>query len=71
TAWLGDQWLVDQGLAPGDRVIVDGLQRVMPGAAVRPVAAPATGGPSAVSQPTDVSKPADTPKPAAGVERRG
>lgn len=38
TAWLGDQWLVEQGLAAGDRVIVEGLQTVMPGMAVRPVA---------------------------------
>jgi membrane fusion protein (multidrug efflux system) len=28
---IGDQWLVDSGLKAGDRVIVDGLQRVKPG----------------------------------------
>ena len=28
---LGDQWLVDGGLAAGDRVIVEGLQKVQPG----------------------------------------
>ncbi len=32
---IGDKWLVDQGLAAGDRVIVEGLQRVRPGAPVR------------------------------------
>ncbi len=37
TAWLGDRWLVEQGLAAGDRVIVEGLQAVMPGMTVRPV----------------------------------
>jgi membrane fusion protein (multidrug efflux system) len=32
---IGDQWLVDSGLKPGDRVIVDGLQRVKPGMTAR------------------------------------
>jgi len=40
---VGDQWLVDEGLAGGDRVIVEGLQKVQPGVAVKAVeAAPAT-----------------------------
>jgi membrane fusion protein (multidrug efflux system) len=39
TGWEGDQWLIEQGLAPGDRVIVDGLQKVGPGLKVRPVPA--------------------------------
>jgi membrane fusion protein (multidrug efflux system) len=39
---VGDQWLVDDGLASGDRVIVEGLQKVQPGIAVKAVeAAPA------------------------------
>ena len=28
---IGDQWLVDEGLRAGDRVIVEGLQKVQPG----------------------------------------
>lgn len=32
---IGDRWLVDAGLAAGDRVIVEGLQRVQPGAQVQ------------------------------------
>ena len=28
TAWEGDRWLIEEGLAQGDRVIVDGVQRV-------------------------------------------
>ncbi len=36
---VGNQWLVLSGLRPGDRVIVEGLQKVKPGAAVRPVPA--------------------------------
>ncbi len=31
---LGDQWLVDEGVQAGDRVIVSGLQKIRPGAPV-------------------------------------
>jgi membrane fusion protein (multidrug efflux system) len=34
---MGDQWLVASGLKPGDSVIVEGLQRVRPGASVKEV----------------------------------
>ena len=34
---IGDQWLVSSGLAPGDRVIVEGMQKVRPGAPVKAV----------------------------------
>ena len=33
---IGDGWLVRDGLAPGDRVIVEGLQKVAPGVQVDP-----------------------------------
>ena len=33
---VGDKWLVTGGLKPGDRVIVEGLQKVQPGAPVIP-----------------------------------
>jgi membrane fusion protein, multidrug efflux system len=33
---VGNQWLVESGLAVGDRVIVEGLQKVQPGAPVQP-----------------------------------
>lgn len=36
---IGDQWLVLDGLRSGDRLIVEGLQNVRPGAPVRAVAA--------------------------------
>jgi membrane fusion protein, multidrug efflux system len=38
TAWQGTQWIIDQGLRPGDKVVVDGAQKIVPGAPVRPVA---------------------------------
>ncbi len=37
TAWSGDQWLIESGLAAGDRVVVDGLQKTGPGRPVHPV----------------------------------
>jgi membrane fusion protein, multidrug efflux system len=36
--WSGNLWIIDKGLAPGDRVIVDGTQKAAPGRPVRPVA---------------------------------
>lgn len=36
---VGSHWLVDSGLAAGDRVIVAGLQKVRPGAPVTTVEA--------------------------------
>ena len=35
--WSAGVWIIDQGLQPGDRVIVDGTQKVIPGRPVRPV----------------------------------
>jgi len=45
----GDQWLVEDGLAAGDRVIVAGLQKIRPGAPVKAVEA------------ADQAAPAQTP----------
>ncbi len=63
---MGDKWFVTQGLQSGDRVIVEGIQRVAPGAIVNPVpfkpatpaasAAPTTAAPAAAK--TDNVKPA-------------
>ena len=40
---INDKWLVSDGLQPGDRVIVDGVQKAQPGASVQPTEAnPAT-----------------------------
>lgn len=33
----GQNWIISEGLKEGDRVIVEGLQKVQPGAAVKPV----------------------------------
>jgi len=45
---FGDKWVVSEGLAAGDRVIVEGLQRVKPGA---PVQVQAAAAPSPVAGP--------------------
>jgi membrane fusion protein, multidrug efflux system len=55
---VGNQWLVSSGLQPGDRVIVEGLQKVRPGASVRVVSldtAPDT------AAPIEQSGPSSTP----------
>jgi membrane fusion protein, multidrug efflux system len=40
---IDDKWLLSAGLAPGDRVIVEGRQRVRPGASVKEVSFEAEG----------------------------
>jgi len=47
---IGDAWLVDAGLEAGDRVIVEGLQKIAPGAQVK-----------AVEQGSQAAKPAGAP----------
>ncbi|MET1028883.1 MAG: efflux RND transporter periplasmic adaptor subunit [Dongiaceae bacterium] len=49
---LGDQWLVSNGLKAGDRLIVDGLQRIRPGMQVTPVDATASAAAPAASTAT-------------------
>lgn len=34
---IGDKWFVSSGLAPGERVIVEGMQKVKPGATVKAI----------------------------------
>lgn len=37
---VGNQWLLRDGLSPGDRIVVDGFQRLAPGIEVNPVVVP-------------------------------
>jgi len=57
---IGDRWLVTSGLADGDRVIVDGLQRIQPGMPVKPVASAPVSGPGAPA-PAPAAAPAAAP----------
>jgi membrane fusion protein (multidrug efflux system) len=34
----GDYWIIQGGLQAGDRIVVDGLQKAVPGQPVKPVA---------------------------------
>jgi membrane fusion protein (multidrug efflux system) len=42
TDWQGNWWLIEEGLRVGERVMVEGFQRVAPGAQVKPVMASST-----------------------------
>jgi membrane fusion protein (multidrug efflux system) len=57
---IGDQWLVSAGLSPGDRVIVEGVQRVRPGTAVKEV--PFNAGRKQGAEPAKTVQPAPTSK---------
>lgn len=37
TIWQDNQWLIEEGLQGGERIVVDGIQRIFPGALVKPV----------------------------------
>jgi len=55
---LGDSWLVSDGLKPGDRVILEGIQKARPGTPVKAVpfgAKPATA-PAEAQQPAPAKK---------------
>jgi membrane fusion protein (multidrug efflux system) len=68
--WYGDQWFVNDGLKAGDQVVVDGGQRLRPGAAVKatPVEAAAPAGEATVDRSQkekDKGKPPADAAPAA------
>jgi membrane fusion protein (multidrug efflux system) len=49
--WKGDQWFIDRGLNQGDRVVVNGLMKIGPGAPVKAVPWGATNAPAMESVP--------------------
>ncbi|MDQ7837753.1 MAG: efflux RND transporter periplasmic adaptor subunit [Thermodesulfobacteriota bacterium] len=53
---IGDQWLVSAGLAPDERVIVEGMQKTQPGAAVKAV--PFDSGRKETAAPASTAQPA-------------
>ena len=66
---VGNRWLVDSGLQPGERLVVDGFQRIKPGDKVAPqvvdlntkkgpaaaAPAPAASAPPAAGQSVDIT----------------
>jgi membrane fusion protein (multidrug efflux system) len=77
---VGSLWIIDQGLKPGERVIVEGIDKVRSGEkvkplpadpepqgqAVKPAAAPPPAAAPAPAAPPAKSAPAGTSAPAAG-----
>ena len=61
---VGDMLIVRDGVQPGERVIVDGIQKARPGAKVNPSVAPAGSPSGAKVEEKAQGKPAE-PKPAA------
>lgn len=62
TSWQGTQWLIEDGLKSGERVIVGGVHRVQPGAPVKPVPMDQ---PAAEAEPSSASGP-PSERPASG-----
>ncbi len=54
SAWQGDQWLIDGGLKSGERVVVNGLMKIGPGAPVKAV-------PLGAGSPPDGASPLPAP----------
>ena len=61
----GDQWIVEDGLDDGDRVIVAGVQKVQPGTAVTAVEAQTAPAATTSSPPITATPPAATKAPQA------
>ncbi len=71
-AWHGNQWLVEEGLKAGERIVVEGMYRIVPGASVKPVPylgpVASSGGQNsqAKADANPAAKPGAGPKPEAG-----
>jgi membrane fusion protein (multidrug efflux system) len=64
--WQGDDWFILKGLDKGDVVVTDGVVRLSPGAAVRPVAAAGAAVPATPAAPSaGPGKPGAAPAAAA------
>jgi membrane fusion protein (multidrug efflux system) len=72
---VGSDWVVESGLASGERVIVEGIGKVRPGVPVRPVLIAHDGGAPATSGDVPASPGAseEAPPPSApsGSQRQG
>jgi membrane fusion protein, multidrug efflux system len=53
---VGNDWLISGGLNAGDRVILDGFQKIRPGAQVQPVETKAEQPPSGTEAPAGVAR---------------
>jgi membrane fusion protein (multidrug efflux system) len=72
TAWQGTQWIIDDGLKPGDKVIVDGAQKIVPDRPVKPVAYhPESDSTLAVEGDSTIIAPPSAPPPIRPAPRPG
>lgn len=39
TRRIGNEWIVERGLSPGERIVVEGISKIRPGTAVKPIEA--------------------------------
>ncbi|MBB3061299.1 efflux RND transporter periplasmic adaptor subunit [Microbulbifer rhizosphaerae] len=62
---IGDKWLVESGLEAGDRVIVEGLQKVRPGVPVQAAEAQPAATPAGVEATAGEDQPEEVPAPTA------
>jgi membrane fusion protein (multidrug efflux system) len=67
--WTGDAWVITEGVSPGERVVVDGVMKIGPGAPVTVAAAkaPPDAKPASVTAPSSAvatSEPPVPPQPA-------
>jgi len=63
-ARVGSEWVVDSGITPQDIIVVDGMQKVRPGAKVRATRAPVdTAAAAPAPPPASPAAPPDTGKP--------
>ena len=70
---LGNDWVVESGVAPGEMVIIEGMQKVRPGAPVKTVAGNAQGNAGKDAAPTGDATKADSKdtKDGAGKDAKG
>ncbi|MEN1926660.1 efflux RND transporter periplasmic adaptor subunit [Luteimonas sp. MJ293] len=66
---VGDQWLVEEGLAAGDRVIVEGLQKIQPGIPVQTVDFEGASAPAPAAQPAPAAADPDAEPDAPGSQQ--
>ena len=53
---VGNDWVVDSGLKPGDRVVTEGIGKLRPGASVKPVTAASVASESGAASSPAVAK---------------
>jgi len=56
--WIGNDWLIQEGLKAGDRVIVAGFQKLAPGMPVKPVGAAGSAAPQPSAADANAAQPA-------------